>query len=197
MKYSDDSNTFRIITIPNILGILRLGSIGIVVYLFHQKYYIFSMILFISAMLLDAADGWIARKFKQISTIGIFLDPTVDKIAIIVIMYELSRVTVMPWLISHLTLIRELIQSAIRSTGSIYGKTIGANWMGKTKFVLQCFICSWGLIQPVIISSNNSRYIAKLLFNISACAVLIISWIFMFYFVYINRKLFLLKKCSS
>lgn len=72
-----------VFTIPNILSVFRLALIPVymVIYLNAQDpadYALAGMILAASC-LTDMADGFIARKFNMISTLGKFLDPLADK----------------------------------------------------------------------------------------------------------------------
>lgn len=73
----------EILTIPNILSLFRLMLIPIymIIYLNAQTpgdYYWAGGILALSC-LTDAVDGWIARRFNMISTVGKLLDPVADK----------------------------------------------------------------------------------------------------------------------
>lgn len=71
----------KIVTIPNILTLVRLGLIPIFVWLysFKAEYSWATAILALSA-LTDIADGFIARKFKMISDFGKIVDPIADKL---------------------------------------------------------------------------------------------------------------------
>ena len=69
-----------IITIPNLLSLLRLGLIPFYTSLYlHGNIPLASILLAISCMT-DLLDGFIARRFHMISDLGKFLDPLADKI---------------------------------------------------------------------------------------------------------------------
>lgn len=73
----------EILTIPNLLSILRLGLIPVYVVLYRtarepRDYWAAGTVLAISC-LTDAADGYIARRFGMISLLGKVLDPIADK----------------------------------------------------------------------------------------------------------------------
>ena len=73
----------EILTIPNLLSILRLGMIPVYVELYRNAqdsgdYWIAGAVLALSC-LTDAADGYIARRFHMISLLGKVLDPIADK----------------------------------------------------------------------------------------------------------------------
>lgn len=69
----------KILTIPNILTFIRLALIPIFIALFLFGLETFALIIFLTASLTDAVDGYIARKFEQISKLGKVLDPLADK----------------------------------------------------------------------------------------------------------------------
>lgn len=70
-----------ILTIPNLLSVIRLLLIPAIVILFRVYYlYIPAVILLGVSALTDVADGFIARKFHMTSDVGKLLDPIADKL---------------------------------------------------------------------------------------------------------------------
>jgi len=70
----------RIITIPNILSLMRIcSSFPIVVFFWLGNYKVVFIVL-ILAYITDAVDGFIARQFNQVSDWGKVLDPLGDKV---------------------------------------------------------------------------------------------------------------------
>ena len=71
--------------IPNILTFSRILSIPLLIVFFYLPYrwslYLCTLI-FVVAMLTDWLDGYLARRFKQQSALGTFLDPVADKLVI-------------------------------------------------------------------------------------------------------------------
>ncbi len=74
----EDKNKY--INVPNFLTLLRFLMIGVMVWFFLDDHPIYAMIVFIVAVLTDFLDGYIARKFNQITNIGKLLDPLADKL---------------------------------------------------------------------------------------------------------------------
>ena len=68
--------------VPNTLTVLRLLLIFPISILLYKELYLWSLILFGLAGLSDLADGYIARKFNQKTSLGSFLDPATDKVLI-------------------------------------------------------------------------------------------------------------------
>ncbi len=67
-------------TLPNLLSLMRLP----LALLFFQENPIWRGVAIILAMLTDGLDGYLARKYKQISRVGTLLDPLTDKIFVLV-----------------------------------------------------------------------------------------------------------------
>ena len=97
-----------------------------------------SMALFTAAAISDYLDGYIANKCPaQRSVFGTFFDPLVDKMMILSLYIIFGALRIIPLWLVLLLLFRELMVTGIRQVCSTQGKTVGANWMGKAKFVLQ------------------------------------------------------------
>lgn len=76
---SDQVST-RIITIPNLLTFLRIGLIPLfaILLVYHREGW--ALIVFTIAGVSDGIDGFVARRFKQESELGTFIDPVADKL---------------------------------------------------------------------------------------------------------------------
>lgn len=68
------------LTLPNQLSILRLGLAPLFVLFAMQGEYGAALGVFLAAGLTDALDGFIARVWRQQSTLGAYLDPVADKV---------------------------------------------------------------------------------------------------------------------
>jgi CDP-diacylglycerol---glycerol-3-phosphate 3-phosphatidyltransferase len=95
--------------------------------------------IFILASITDGLDGYLARRRKQITTIGMLLDPLADKLlvtAAYIILVAYNPRIVPPW-IAVLVIGREFLVSGLRSIASSEGFTIEASEIGKLKTVIQ------------------------------------------------------------
>jgi CDP-diacylglycerol--glycerol-3-phosphate 3-phosphatidyltransferase len=95
--------------------------------------------IFILASITDGLDGYLARRRKQITTIGMLLDPLADKLlvtAAYIILVAYNPRIVPPW-IAVLVIGREFLVSGLRSIASSEGFTIEASELGKLKTVIQ------------------------------------------------------------
>jgi CDP-diacylglycerol--glycerol-3-phosphate 3-phosphatidyltransferase len=95
--------------------------------------------IFILASMTDGLDGYLARRRKQITTMGMLLDPLADKLmvtAAYIILVAYTPWIMKPW-IAVLVIGREFLVSGLRSIASAEGFTIEASELGKLKTVIQ------------------------------------------------------------
>jgi CDP-diacylglycerol--glycerol-3-phosphate 3-phosphatidyltransferase len=185
-------NRNPLMTIPNILTFLRLLLLPVVVMLFRGEHYAGAALLFLGAVLTDPLDGYLARRLNQQTRLGMYLDPLTDKIIILSLFYELALSGIVPTAAAHLLLARELLHSGIRSFGALSGKVVGANWMGKTKAVLQSALLTLGLGLPAVVErvGDSAAETLCLATVVLAWAVVAVSWCFFAVFAWWNRRLF-------
>jgi CDP-diacylglycerol--glycerol-3-phosphate 3-phosphatidyltransferase len=100
---------------------------------------IIASIVFILASITDGLDGYLARRRKQITTMGMLLDPLADKLMITaayIILVAYTPSIVKPW-IAIVVIGREFLVSGLRSIAATEGFTIEASEIGKLKTVIQ------------------------------------------------------------
>jgi CDP-diacylglycerol--glycerol-3-phosphate 3-phosphatidyltransferase len=129
----------RIVMIPLLLWILtpHFPWVGT-----HGAQEITAAVLFVLASITDGLDGYLARKRKQITTMGMLLDPIADKIMVtgaLIALVAYSPEVVKVWLVVVI-IGREFLISGLRSIASSEGFTIQASDLGKLKTVIQ-IIC--------------------------------------------------------
>jgi len=99
-----------------------------------------SILVFTLAAASDFLDGYLARKWKMISTFGRIADPFVDKVFIcgsFIFLIPISPL-VQPWYVVVI-IMREFLVSGLRSFLESRGVAFGAGLGGKMKMVLQSF----------------------------------------------------------
>ncbi len=103
--------------------------------------------VFVVASATDFFDGYIARTFHQITTLGKILDPLADKmltLAGFLGLIMLDRASA--WAI-YLILTRELFITGLRVSAVSQGLDIAASWMGKVKTVIQMIAIGFLIMQ--------------------------------------------------
>lgn len=94
--------------------------------------------IFLVAALSDILDGQLARRRKQVSTLGKFLDPIADKLLISAALIVLVEKHLAPSWAVVVILGREFIITGLRSVAASEGIVIQAQGMGKLKMWAQC-----------------------------------------------------------
>jgi len=97
--------------------------------------------IFIVAAVSDLVDGWLARRGKQVTHIGVLLDPLADKLLVSTALIVLLAMGRMPewWATAAVVTIvgRELAVTGLRGIASAGGQIVGASSLGKLKTVTQ------------------------------------------------------------
>ena len=113
--------------IPNILTVLRIVLIPVFVLVFFSPYSwanIASTAIFGLAALTDWLDGYLARRLKQLSVFGAFLDPVADKlmVAVALVLLVQDNPTVTFAIPAAIIIGREIAISALREWMSEIGE---------------------------------------------------------------------------
>ena len=128
----------QVLTIPNLLSLLRLLMIPLIVWLYCEKEsYTGAAAMILVSGLTDIADGIIARKFHLVSDLGKILDPVADKLTQAALIYCLiARFDWMLWLFI-LFAVKEVIMG-ISGLAVIKKKDVinSAQWFGKLATVV-------------------------------------------------------------
>lgn len=96
-----------------------------------------SIIIFIVASATDGIDGYVARKYNQITTFGKFIDPLADKLLVTAALIGLVWIQKLdPWF-ALIIISREFIVTSLRIVAISNGKVVPAALSGKIKTVLQ------------------------------------------------------------
>ena len=94
---------------------------------------VLSLLIFVIASLTDFVDGYIARKYNQVSDFGKFLDPLADKLLTIAAMAMYCEWGIFPAWALMIVLTREFAVSGLRMVAGPKGKVIAAGKSGKFK----------------------------------------------------------------
>ena len=155
-------------TLPNSLTLLRIFFVPLLLtILLRQQVYLdtpwgaldkewVALPIFLLAALTDLLDGFLARRRRQVSTLGTLLDPVADKLLISAALISLVELgLVRAWMVVVIVG-REFAVSGLRSIAATEGYTIEASDLGKTKMVMQVVAVS------LLLAGAHSPAILKL-----------------------------------
>lgn len=127
-------------SIPNILTLIRISLIPIFVLLFYLPFSWAPMataLVFAIAAITDWLDGYLARKLKQVSPLGEFLDPVADKliVAVALVLLVQAHASALLAIPAAIIVCREIVISALREWMAEVGKrqTVAVSAIGKLK----------------------------------------------------------------
>ena len=144
--------------LPNTLTLLRIFFVPLLVAALVQENVMFTiagytftkewlaLAIFLAAAATDLLDGYLARRWSQVTTIGTLLDPIADKLLISAALISLVQVRVLPGWMAILIVAREFAVSGLRSIAAAEGYTIKASDLGKTKMLSQVVAVSCMLL---------------------------------------------------
>jgi CDP-diacylglycerol--glycerol-3-phosphate 3-phosphatidyltransferase len=129
---------------PNILTLLRILAIPVVVLIlftpegreisYTRSFAAFS--LFVAATITDLFDGYIARRYHMVTTLGKLLDPLADKLLVCAVMIMLIEPDRVPAWMAAIVVAREIGVTALRGVATTEGVIIAASGLGKAKTLL-------------------------------------------------------------
>ncbi len=172
-------------TAPNILTAFRLACVPLLVAASYGEHPLLlgaAWALFNAAALSDWLDGYLARKLECRSRLGNLMDPVVDKILILSVLFVLADGTLLPVWLVLLNMAREFMVTAVRHARTTPTKVEGANWMGKTKFCLQVAVAELGYLLLVLKALGRASPFAGATLFWSAVAMTVASYAFLIHF---------------
>lgn len=128
----------QILTIPNLLSVVRLALIPLIVWLYSvEKNYYGAIGVIVLSAATDIVDGWIARHFNMVSDFGKTLDPLADKLTQAALLLCLLSKYKLMWV---LVIVFGLCEITKFTLGIIIAKkhdeVNGAKWYGKANTVV-------------------------------------------------------------
>jgi cardiolipin synthase len=88
------------LTIPNLITLGRILLVPVVVWAIVSGAMLVAFLLFVAAGVSDAVDGFLAKRLRQTSELGAYLDPLADKALIVSIYVTLGIIGAIPrWLV--------------------------------------------------------------------------------------------------
>ncbi len=134
----------RTLNLPNMITCLRLGLAFVLFRLISaEDWWLTTAALFVFAASTDAVDGYLARRYQQVTIFGRILDPFVDKVIVCgAFIFLLAKQGspgsgVTAWMVIAIVG-REMFVSSLRGILEQQGCDFSASFSGKAKMALQC-----------------------------------------------------------
>jgi CDP-diacylglycerol--glycerol-3-phosphate 3-phosphatidyltransferase len=138
-------------TIPNIITTIRIILIPIFLVILLTEMEgkeIIGFVIFVLASISDALDGYIARKYNQITSLGKFLDPLADKLLVAAALLALVYLQVVETWVAAIIILREIIITGFRFYFLVQDNVFSASWLAKKKTLFQVIAISILILYP-------------------------------------------------
>lgn len=123
----------RVLTVPNVLSVLRLLCAPAFLWLLFGRDDRFGAALLLGALgATDWVDGFVARRFHQVSNLGKILDPVADRLLLTIAIVAILIDGAVPRWVAVAVLVREvLIAVATLVLAAAGAARIDVSWVGK------------------------------------------------------------------
>jgi len=156
----------RVLTLPNLITLLRLFCLPIFLWLLFAIEDKAGAAWLLGALgATDWVDGWVARKFNQQSTFGAVFDPTVDRGLFIVAVFAIVVDQSMPSWFAIAVLVREISVAVAMVTATAFGmQRFAVSIWGKRYTFLLMFA-----VPLMLLAADGGR---------GASWVMLLAWVF-------------------
>jgi len=163
----EDGNLGRVLTLPNAISLARILLLGLFCWLLiGPDRRIAATVVLMVVGVTDFLDGYLARRFHQVSTLGKVLDPLADRLVLVTSVLAITVYGAVPVWLAVVVLGRELLVSmAVLVLAALKAKRIDVLWVGKagTFGLLSCF--------PLFLLGDERATWARVLTDVTWAAV--------------------------
>lgn len=99
----------RVLTVPNVLSLVRLLLIPVFLVLLVTQQYLWALVTLVVSSVTDFVDGYVARRFDQVSRLGQLLDPAADRLFIFSTLVGLAIRGFLPWWLVGVVVARDVL----------------------------------------------------------------------------------------
>lgn len=149
----------EILTWPNLITVVRLACLPVFLWLLFARENRAAAAWLLAALgSTDWVDGWIARRYDQVSELGKLLDPTVDRLLFLVTVPAILIDGSVPLVVAVLAVFREALVAVVAITlGALGARRIDVTREGKAGTFLLLFAF------PLFLGSGSTLSYAPLL----------------------------------
>ncbi len=136
------------LTVPNAVTVVRLVCLPVFVWLAVTTAHHALAAWFLGAIgATDWVDGYLARRFSQVSNVGKIIDPVADRLLVITSIFTVAGLGATPWWFAGATLVREALVSGMTLALAAAGASrIDVLWWGKVSTFALMTAYPWFLL---------------------------------------------------
>ena len=122
----------RVLTLPNVLSVLRLVGVPIFLWAILSEHDVLALVVLMLSGVSDYLDGKIARRFGMESRLGQLLDPFADRLYIATTLFGPAWREIIPWWLVVALVGREVLLAGVLAWIKRYGQTgLPVHFVGK------------------------------------------------------------------
>lgn len=146
---------------------------------------VIALVLFCVASFTDFLDGYVARKYNQVTDFGKFVDPLADKLLVSsALILFVEQKAMAGWMVCVI-LARELIITSLRVVAANKGRVLAATWTGKVKtcvqiggiIVIYLYYIILGAVQSGISSADGATSVISIIIHYKPMPVILVGWV--------------------
>ncbi len=143
----------RLLTVPNVLSLLRLAGVPLFLWLLlGPRYDLLAMLVLALSGITDWLDGKLARLLNQSSRLGALLDPAVDRLYTLSTLLAFGLRDILPWWVVAVLLGRDVVLSLTLPVLRHYGHgPLPVHYLGKAATL--CLLYAF----PLLLLADNSQ----------------------------------------
>jgi CDP-diacylglycerol--glycerol-3-phosphate 3-phosphatidyltransferase len=185
-------------TLANIVTISRLflAPVFLVCILIDSPTAVtWSVVIYLVAALTDWLDGYLARKFGEVTSHGVFLDPLADKVLTTSAFIALVVHDIVPLWMVVVIIVRDFGETSMRSIADDRGMAMQTSYAAKVKTFSQMIVIAWALILFWLHkqSPSSTEYLYLLSSEVTGVAMLIVTLLTIYtaiHYIIVNRRIF-------
>lgn len=185
-------------TTANKITLTRIAMIPFFIYFAAQPMYtqindvvyfptctVIALVLFCVASFTDFLDGYVARKYNQVTDFGKFVDPLADKLLVSsALILFVEQLAMAGWMVCVI-LARELIITSLRVVAANKGRVLAATWTGKVKtcvqiggiIVIYLYYIILGAVKSGISSADGATSVISIIIHYKPMPVILVGWV--------------------
>jgi CDP-diacylglycerol---glycerol-3-phosphate 3-phosphatidyltransferase len=140
------------LTLSTRITLLRIALIPVLMALLvgegRQQASVLAALVFLIASLTDFIDGYLARRWQQVTTLGNFLDTTADKLLVMGALLGLLAIGRVDVWVAFVVIAREVAVLGLRAIAAASAVVISASIWGKLKFNVQVVGITLAILRP-------------------------------------------------
>ena len=146
---------------------------------------VIALVLFCVASFTDFLDGYVARKYNQVTDFGKFVDPLADKLLVSsALILFVEQLAMAGWMVCVI-LARELIITSLRVVAANKGRVLAATWTGKVKtcvqiggiIVIYLYYIILGAVKSGLSSADSATSVISIIIHYKPMPVILVGWV--------------------